>query len=178
MTTDLVTACSTGRRIAMTYSSEAGARWRSEVDPWALVVRHGRWYLLCWSHAASARRAYRVDRIAEVEVLTTPAAVPADLDPVAMLEQHLAVGWDYAVEVVVESSVDQVRRYLSPALGRLEAVDADHTRLTGTTGNPYWYAEQLAVISVPYRIVQCPELRETARVVGQRLITAAADSDT
>jgi hypothetical protein len=29
------------------------------------------------------------------------------------------------------------------------------------------------VISSPYRIVGGPELRETARVVGQRLLTAA-----
>ncbi len=113
----------------------------------------------------------------DVEPLDEPFERPTDLDPVAMLEQHLAVGWEYAVEVVVESSVDQVRRYLSPALGRLEAVDADHTRLTGTTGNPYWYAEQLAVIPAPFRVVGGVELRHTVAGLGRRLLDASPNSD-
>ncbi|WP_214413344.1 WYL domain-containing protein [Sphaerisporangium fuscum] len=27
-----------------------------DVDPWVVVVRRGRWYLLCWSHTRNARR--------------------------------------------------------------------------------------------------------------------------
>ena len=108
----------------------------------------------------------------DVEPLDEPFERPADLDPVAMLEQHLAVGWDYAVEVVVEAPVDQVRRYLSPALGRLEAIDAGHTRLIGSTSNPHWYAEQLAVIPAPFRVVGGVELQHTVATLGRRLLNA------
>jgi hypothetical protein len=52
-------------------------------------------------------------------------------------------------------------------------VDAVRSRLVGSTSNPVWYAEQLAGIPAPYRIVRCPELREAARAIGQRLLTAA-----
>jgi hypothetical protein len=38
-----------------------------------------------------------------------------------------------------------------------------------------WYAEQLAVIPASYRIVKCPELQESARVLGQRLLAAGED---
>ena len=55
------------------------------------------------SHAADARRAYRVDRVRAVEVLDDTFTPPADLDPVAELEEHLAVGWEYDVEVVIEA---------------------------------------------------------------------------
>lgn len=178
-TATLVQACSTHRRVRLDYRSEAGSEWILEVDPWAVVVRHGRWYLLCRSRRANAPRAYRVDRVRGVEVLDGTFDPPADIDPVAMLEEHLAVGWEFDVEVVIDAPVDSVARCLPRALGRLEPLDAGTSRLTGSTGNPWWYAEQLAVIPASYRIVRCPELQATARVVGQRLLAAgeAAGSD-
>ncbi len=173
-TSALVQACSDRRRVRVAYRSEAGSEWVAEVDPWALVVRHGRWYLLCHSHAADAVRAYRVDRVRDVEVLTAGFTPPADLDPVALLEDHLAVGWEYQVEVHVDAPLEALGARLPRALGRLEAVDATTTRLVGSTGNPRWYAEQLVVIPAPFRVVGGPELQETVRAVGARLLAAGA----
>ncbi|GAA4591834.1 WYL domain-containing protein [Planotetraspora phitsanulokensis] len=172
-TTTLVQACSNRRRVRLGYRSEAGSEWTGEVDPWAVVVRHGRWYLLCWSHTADARRAYRIDRVREVEVLGDTFNPPADLDPIATLEEHLAVGWEYEVEVVIDAPADTLKRRLPCALGRLEPLDAETTRLVGSTGNPWWYAEQLAAIPASFRIVGGPELQHTARAVGQRLLAAS-----
>jgi predicted DNA-binding transcriptional regulator YafY len=171
-TTALVQACSNHRQVRLGYRSEAGSEWVVEVDPWAVVVRHGRWYLLCRSHPADARRAYRIDRIRAVEVLDGTFSPPADLDPVAVLEEHLAVGWEYDVEVVIDAPVDTVARCLPRALGLLKPLDPEATRLVGSTSNPVWYAEQLATIPASYRIVKCPELQQAARVLGQRLLAA------
>ncbi len=175
ITTALVQACSNRRRVRLDYRSEAGSEWVCEVDPWAAVVRHGRWYLLCQSHPAGARRAYRIDRVRAVDMLAETFSPPADLDPVATLEEHLAVGWEYDVDVVIDAPADAVARCLPRALGRLEQLDPQTSRLAGSTSNPVWYAERLAAIPAPYRIVKCPELQEAARVIGQRLL-AAADS--
>jgi predicted DNA-binding transcriptional regulator YafY len=171
-TSTLVQACSNNRRVRLGYSSEAGSEWEMEVDPWAVVVRHGRWYLLCRSCSADAQRAYRIDRVRTVQVLDDTFSPPADLDAVAMLEQHLAVGWEYEVQLVIHAPCDTVTRCLPRAIGRLEPLDAETTRLVGSTSNPVWYAEQLAAIPAPYRIVKCPELQEAARVLGQRLLAA------
>jgi len=171
-TTTLVQACSNHRRVRLGYRSEAGSQWVTEVDPWAVVVRHGRWYLLCSSHTTHARRAYRIDRVRAVEVLEDTFNPPADLDPVATLEEHLAVGWEYHIEVVIDAPVHTVARCVPRTLGRLEPLDAQTTRLVGSTSNPLWYAEQLAAIPASYRIVQCPEVQEAARVLGQRLLAA------
>ena len=176
-TTDLVQACANQRRALIGYRSEAGSQWTGEVDPWAVVVRHGRWYLLCWSHASAARRAYRIDRVRSVEVLDDAFVRPAELDPVAVLEEHLAVGWEYEVEVVIDAPADSVARCLPRALGTLQPLDAETSRLVGSTSNPAWYVEELAAIPVPFRIVRCPEIRQAARVVGQRLLAAARDPD-
>lgn len=171
-TTALVQACSSRRPVRLGYRTEAGSEWLIEADPWAVVVRHGRWYLLCRSHAADARRAYRIDRVRGVEVLDGTFSPPADLDPVATLEEHLAVGWEFDVDAVIEAPVETVARCLPRTLGRLEPLDAGTTHLIGSTSNPVWYAQQLAAIPAPYRIVRCPELQEAARVLGRRLLAA------
>jgi predicted DNA-binding transcriptional regulator YafY len=160
--------------VRLEYRSEAGSEWVAEVDPWAVVVRHGRWYLLCHSYAAGDIRAYRIDRVRGVDLLDDAFATPADLDPVGMLEEHLAVGWDYAVDVVIGAGLDAVARCVPRSLGRLEALDATTTRLVGSTSNPAWYTAQLATLPVPYRIEQSAEVRDAARLLGQRLLDASS----
>jgi len=172
-TSTLVQACASHLRVRFGYRSEAGSEWETEVEPWAVVVRHGRWYLLCHVTSSDARRAYRVDRVRDVHLLDDTFTPPVGLDPVAMLEEHLAVGWEYDVEVHIEAPVDKVARCISGAMGRLERLDDDSTRLVGTTSNPTWYAEQLARLPAAYRIVQGPELRAAARELGQRALSAA-----
>jgi predicted DNA-binding transcriptional regulator YafY len=173
-TTSLVHACANHQRVRLGYRSEAGSEWVSDVEPWAVVVRHGRWYLLCRTYPKDTRRAYRIDRVRTVEVLDdTFNPPPTDLDPITMLEEHLAVGWEYDIEVVIDAPLDTVSRCLPRAIGRLEQLDAETTRLVSSTSNPAWYAEQLAKIPASYRILKCPELQQAARILGQRLLTAS-----
>jgi predicted DNA-binding transcriptional regulator YafY len=171
-TTALVQACSDHRRVRLGYRTEAGSQQVIEADPWAVVVRHGRWYVLCWSHTVQARRVYRIDRVGVVHLLEDLFIPRAGLDPVAVLEEHLAVGWEYDVEVIIDAPLGTVTRCLPRSVGRLEPLDAERTRLTGSTSNPAWYARQLTEIPAQYRIVRCPELAEAARVLGRRLLAA------
>jgi predicted DNA-binding transcriptional regulator YafY len=174
--TVLVEACARHRRVRLGYRSEAGSEWSMEVDPWAVVVRHGRWYLLCHSHPKDERRAYRIDRVRAVEVLDATFSPPPDLDAVAMLEEHLAVGWEYDVEVVLDAPIETLARQVPRGLGVLTPLAPEaRTRLLGSTSNPVSYVEQLAAIPVPYRIVKSPEIQQAARVLGERLLAAAGD---
>jgi predicted DNA-binding transcriptional regulator YafY len=172
-TTTLVQAGVDRRRVRIGYRTEAGREWSQEVDPWAVVVRHGRWYVLCWSHAAGARRAFRIDRVTAATVLDARFEPPAGLDPVTELDAHLAAGWEYDTEVLIEQSAQRVAGILPRALGQIEEVAAGTTRLRGSTSNPTWYAEQLAVLPVAFRIVGGPELRAAAQRIAQRLADAA-----
>lgn len=169
----LVRACSQRRRVRLDYRTEAGSEWTVDVDPWSVVVRHGRWYLLCFSHRVQARRAFRVDRVRSVQLMDETFAPPGDLDPVASLEEQLAVGWEYEVEIVVDAPATAVTRCVPATLGRVEPIDEGRCRLVGSTSNPWWYAEQLARIPAPFRILRCPELQATTRAVGERLARAA-----
>ena len=172
-TSTLVRACSSYRYVRLGYRSEAGSEWVTEVEPWAVVVRHGRWYLLCQTRAAGARRAYRIDRVQHVELLDDTFSQPPELDPVAALEEQLGVGWEFEAVVVIDAPAEAVARCLPRALGRLEPIDAATSRLVGSTSNPAWYAEQLAAIPATYRIIGGPEIRTAAHLLGQRLLAAS-----
>lgn len=173
-TTALVQATIDRSRVRIGYRTEAGREWSQEVDPWAVVVRHGRWYLLCWSHAASARRAFRIDRVTAVASLAERFEPPADLDPVAELEIHMSAGWEYATDVVVQAPLEAATRMLPRGLGRLEEGPEGTTRLVGSTSAPDWYAAQLAALPVPFRIVDGPELRAAVALIARRLSDAAS----
>ncbi len=172
ITSGLVHACADHRRARIGYRSEAGSAWTAEVEPWAVVVRHGRWYLLCHSSTADAVRAYRVDRVTAVEPLDSRFAPPSDLDAVSMLERHLATGWEYDVDVVVDAPAGQVSRWLPPALGTVCA-EGDGSRLRASTSDPAWYALQLARVPVTYHIAGGPELREASAEIAARMHAAA-----
>jgi predicted DNA-binding transcriptional regulator YafY len=168
-TAALVRASADQRRTRIDYDLRPGIRRTIEVDPWAVVVRHGRWYLLGWSYAADARRIYRIDRVASVDVLDETFAPPADLDPLRALEEQLSQGWPYAVEVEIDAPDDEVRRWLPRSLGRTEAIDADRTRLTGTTENLDWYATEIAEIRATFTVVGGDEIRDAVRRLTKRL---------
>lgn len=172
-TVALVEACAQQRRVRLAYRTEAGHARDLEADPWAVVVRYGRWYLLCRSVAADAVRTYRVDRVASVELLDEPADPPADLDPVALLEENLGAGWQYAVEVVVDAPLDRVAAAIPRTMGRLEAIDDGTTRLVGSTRNAPAYAIQLAMLPAAFRVEVGDEVREALARLAVRLTAAA-----
>jgi predicted DNA-binding transcriptional regulator YafY len=112
VTSALVVAVASRRRVRLRYRSASGSEWDAEVDPWAVVVRHGRWYLLCHSHHAGAVRSYRVDRVRTVEQTRCSFIAPEGLDPVAALEENLGEGWDFPVRVVFEAPLAEVAPWI------------------------------------------------------------------
>jgi predicted DNA-binding transcriptional regulator YafY len=174
-TVTLVRACADHQRVRLDYRTESGRDLSLEVEPWAVVVRHSRWYLLCHSVTSDAPRTYRVDRVLGVEPLETTFEPPADLDPVRALEEHLAVGWEFEVEVLVDGPVERVERWLPRTMGRVEPVDEDRCRVVGSTSNPSGYAADLAHLPVDYRVVRGDEVRTATRALARRLRRACAE---
>ena len=172
-TSALVAAVAAQRRVSIGYRSQSGRQWAEDVDPWAVIVRHGLWYLLCHSHRASAVRAYRIDRIYSVAGGGEPCRPPRDLDYVDLLEQHLGAGWEFETKVSFDAPHDEVARYVRPPMGRLKPVDDARCVLTGTTSNPAMYAgEWLAAIPIPFHVEGGPELRAALAAVTARLTAA------
>lgn len=172
VTSALVEAVAAGRCVRISYRSAAGHEWTSEVDPWAVVVRYGLWYLLCRTSSGELRT-YRLDRIGSVDLLSTASEVPADLDAAAVLERSLGEGWGLTTRVRFLAPAERVRPWLRAPMGRLEP-DGDECVLTGTTSNPEMYAgEWLAQVPFPFVVEEGPELRAAVRELAARLTAAA-----
>jgi predicted DNA-binding transcriptional regulator YafY len=170
----LVAAVAARRRVLVSYRSESGSEWDARVDPWAVVVRHGRWYLLCHSHRVAATRTYRVDRVRSVRELEEGFSPPEGLDPVVALEDHLGVGWEFATRVVFEAPITDVAPWIPPAMGRLEVHGAGCV-LHGSTSNPQMYAQEwLARVPLAFRVEEGPELREAVARLASRMAAAVA----
>jgi predicted DNA-binding transcriptional regulator YafY len=174
VTSDLVEAVAARRRVLVTYRSEAGNEWEAEVEPWSLVVRHGRWYLLCHSRRADAVRTYRVDRIRAVRPTGHGFEPPEDLDPVAVLEENLGLGWEFATRVVFDAPPGEVAPWIRPPMGRLEP-SGNGCVLVGSTRNPDMYAQEwLARLPFAFRVDGGEELRAAVATLAARFTAAVA----
>ncbi|MGW4426954.1 helix-turn-helix transcriptional regulator [Streptomyces tendae] len=175
VTSSLVEAVAHRRRVRLTYRSESGSTWEEEADPWSLVVRHGRWYLLCHSHRVDAVRTYRVDRIGEARSTARGFDAPAGFDPVALLEENLGTGWRFATRVVFDAPPAEVAPWIRPPMGRLEPL-GDGCVLVGSTRNPDMYTQDwLARVPFAFRVEGGAELRAATAALAARFTAAVRD---
>jgi predicted DNA-binding transcriptional regulator YafY len=172
LTATITRSCQQRTRIRLTYRT--GSQWL--LDPWAVVVRHGRWYLLGGLPDTDKRRVLRLDRITDVETTGQPCTPPDDLDPVREVEDHLADGWTHPVEIHIDAPMGKVASCIPRTLGRLDATGEDSCILRGSTDEPTWYAEQLAAIPAPFTILGSAEIQTAVRLLAQRLTDAGDDA--
>jgi predicted DNA-binding transcriptional regulator YafY len=172
LTAELIEACTAAHRVRLGYRLRTADRMM-DLDPWAVVLRHSRWYLLGWSHSVQARRVLRVDRIVSVDALPETFVPPRELDALRTLEDHLSQGWTHPVDVLVDAGVEETSRWLPRSLGRLEPEADGRTRIRATTDEPDWYARQLAALPVPFRVIGSPELQRATAALAQRLVQAS-----
>jgi predicted DNA-binding transcriptional regulator YafY len=167
-TSALVEAVATGHRVRLGHRSGQGHEWTNEVDPWAVVVRYGLWYLLCRNSSGDIRT-YRIDRVLSVEQLSGRSAPPEDLDAIAVLEQNLGQGWPLSTRVRFRAPADVVRPWIRSAMGTLER-DGDECVLVGSTNNPEMYAgDWLAQIPLTFFVEGGDELRAAVLALAARL---------
>lgn len=178
-TSALVAAVAARVGVQLTYQGGSGSPWQADVDPWAVVVRYGRWYLLCRCHRAQAIRTYRVDRVSQVQQTGQRFEPPPDLDPVAVLEENLGAGWEFTTRVLFDAPPDQVAPWIRAPMGRLEATQEGEGAgcvLTGTTSNPAMYAQEwLSTVPFAFRVEGGPELRAAVAALAARFGAAVAD---
>lgn len=154
-----------GVQVRLSYQGRGDDRPRGRrVDPWALHVRHGVWYLQGHDAEADDRRTFRLDRVAELEVTGDPVAHPA---PAELPPPRYAPGPDDLQAVV----------HLAPS-GRwlLDAVDPDEVteledggcRIRVRTDAPRWLGRLVVMAAGAARVEHPDELREeVVRVARQ-----------
>ncbi len=116
-------AVQSDRRLRVSYRPR-GADHGSDrhLEPWGLVLAAGTWYLIAGAPGGGARsaRAYRVDRMEQVELLDEPIERPEHLDVLGTWHE-LRAGWRARpvhpiVLSVARAQADLVRRSLGMVL--------------------------------------------------------------
>ena len=103
---------------------------------------------------------------------------PADLDPLAAVEEQLLDGLEVRGRGRHRRAASTTcRHWLPRTFGRLEAVDETTTRLVATTDEPEWYAAQLADLPLTFRLVGSPEVRAAMAALSRRLLVASASQE-
>lgn len=166
-------ALAAGEQVELHYQGrDDDAPQLRSVDPWALHVSEGSWYLQGFDTRADARRVFRLDRIAAVEPTGRPRAVAAAdrLDP-----PRYVPGAD-DLEVVLEATPRG--RWVQDAVQADEVVEHEDGAVTIRlrTDAPRWVA-QLVVMAAGEVTVRSPATLVEAVVARARAGLAAARGD-
>lgn len=131
----LRSAVSEQRRVRLTYAGRNDSRPSPrEVDAWALHVAEGRWYLQGHDARSEEGRTFRLDRIADLEVLGPAAQPPPEQELPAPV---YAPGPD---DTVIELVLDPPARWISDAVRTdvREELTGGRMRVVFSTDSPRW----------------------------------------
>jgi proteasome accessory factor C len=156
-----------GRRIELRYQGRGDERPQlRRVDPWALHVRQGAWYLQGHDLEVDDRRTFRLDRVAHLEVLDEERThqAPQELPP----PRYAPAPDDLEVELELEAGA----RWL------LDAVDADEitelpaggTLLRLRTDAPLWLARLVLMAGGAAKVRSPESLRRQVAQTADRAL--------
>ncbi len=163
------------------YQPDDPAGVPRRAEPYAVVARHGRWYLLAWDIDRDDWRTFRLDRVTPRSPTRTrfiPREVPGG-DPAAFVAARFKGSerddvWPCTGSVTVSTSdVDTIAPYL-PADAEVEPAGPRRCRITLGSWSWSGLAGVFAAFTVDFTVDGPPPLREAVRALAGRLRTASA----
>jgi predicted DNA-binding transcriptional regulator YafY len=159
-----------GRRVHSVYAKADGTESERELSPYGVVSHAGRWYVPAFDHGRGGPRLLRADRFCTVRLGGPAAPAPPGFDPVAFVTASLArVPWTHEVEVVMHTTMDEVRRRFGPATAELEPAGEHETVLRMRAESLDWVAGLLAAAGCEFEVRSPDELRERIHALADRL---------
>lgn len=171
----LTAAAQARRRVTFTYHGPDKAPMARRIDPYGLVFRQGRWYVIGYCHLRSAIRSFRLDRISGIVSRDEVFERPEGFDAATYLSESLQ-GWGqtYPVTVVLHTNreaVSDVFGFAPECADHLEQVEGGLIFRTRTDCFD-WFAWWLAQLPFSFTIADPPELRVALRAHVERLLEA------
>lgn len=160
----LMAALRERRVVAFDYRGAAAATAaRRRVDPWGVVSREGRWYLVAFDHDREASRVFRLSRIeGAVQVTAQEQTHPAEpnVDLLALIVQSEPEAAIRARVAIQAGAGAHLRRMADEPLDPFESVEADLT-----APNPLHLIASLCSAGEHAVVLDPPDVR--AQVVAQ-----------
>jgi predicted DNA-binding transcriptional regulator YafY len=164
-------------RLRFDYTGHDGTASARDVEPYRLVHRRGRWYLVGYDVARDDWRTFRVDRIrprTPAGPRFAPRDLPADGDVAAYVEKGVNTAmWRHRATVLLHAPAERLAG-LPPGL-RAEPVD-DATCLLGIGGDDLaGMAAWIGLLGVDFEVLDPPELAEQVLLLAERYRRAVGD---
>lgn len=154
----LVHAVHTHQQVNLHYRDGNGAETERVVDPYQVVNRYGRWYLVGYCHLRTSQRVFRLDRICAVTLLTATFD-PPPIDALAVVEQAIAQTlWQWEYTVQLDLSLTEARQRIPTTIADL-AEQEQGVLMHGYIEDLAWLAHLLAGLRCRLIVLNPPELR-------------------
>lgn len=141
------------------------------------LYRNGYWYMAGYCHLRQGLRAFRLDRVIDVERRSTTFARPADFDVLAFIEESIAkTPGVWAVDLLLHTTLAEAERMIPRAVGKPHAVEGG-IALRAYVQNLDWFAYFLARVDCPVQVLRPPEARVALHQLADKIRTMAVDAD-
>lgn len=176
----LANACRAFERVQFAYEDQQGRTSMRNIEPHALVSTEARWYLLAWDVARDDWRTFRVDRIAGMPrgqgERFLPRKVPGG-DAVAFVSRAISFE-PYALKARIElhAPLALMRERIPASAGRLTRLDAQRCELHTGAQRPEMLAYHLAMLCVPFVVIEPVALEKHLHALSARLSQAVRAS--
>lgn len=159
------------RRLHLVYQSQSKDEvTERDVDPWALLLSEGRWYLVGYCRRVSDERIFRVDRIRRVTTLDDAAEIPDDFD----LSHYDSVYFENPEAMTVTLDIAPRANWVCdyyPLISQ-ETLDDGWIRIRLKAGGLAWLERLLLRLGSEVRIIEPEALKQrlvtTARTMARR----------
>ncbi len=170
--TTIANAARDGERLRFDYTGHDGAGSVRDVEPYRLVHRHSRWYLVGYDVERRDWRTFRADRIrprTPAGPRFTPRDLPADGDVAAYVEKGLNTAmWRHRGTVLVRVPAEELRARLPGPELDIEPVDDGSCLLRLGSDDLNGMAVWIGFLGLDFEVVDPPELAEAVRRLAER----------
>jgi predicted DNA-binding transcriptional regulator YafY len=164
----LCTAAQQERRVSISYSDWQGGESSREVDIYGLVYRGGYWYCTGYCHLRKGLRVFRLDRISLAEIREETFQRPPDFNAMDYVLRSLAsTPMTWQIEVLLETTLAEAQRVISPATAVLESVPQG-VMMRCSFGHLEAVAHVLIGLEWDFVVVEPPELRDALQKLAAR----------
>lgn len=170
---ELAAATHASRRVRLCYASRSGETTARELDPYGLAYRSGRWYAVGMCHLRDGMRTFRLDRIAQLEVLDRRFLRPPGFNVLEYVTRSFAtIPRAYAVELLLLTDLASAQCQRLEAIGLLEPGERGVLLHTGTDDLDL-FARHLARLPFEFEIRSPPGLGDAVARLAARLQNSA-----
>ncbi|NJP94671.1 YafY family transcriptional regulator [Nonomuraea sp. FMUSA5-5] len=167
--TRVAAACRDREQLRFDYTGHDGAAACRRVEPYGLVSKGNRWYLVAWDTDRRDWRTFRADRMR----LRTPNGPrfaprePPEPDVAAWVRRRLAHEmWPIEARFLLHAPAERVAGRVS---GTVEPLDGERCLLSLRGDDPHMMAVVVAFLDVDFEVLEPVELKERLRALGNRL---------